>query len=115
MTSFIQQVELKAMTKIEEEANIMSNNIKKTIFGRVFLPSNGFVFLTFLCSSCAVCISSLAELEQGGGGSCFLLVSLSFDLAEHSEMRTEPTQYCTPWMLGHSPFVKLARNVWSNL
>lgn len=29
MTSFIQQVELKAMTKIEEEANIMSNNIKK--------------------------------------------------------------------------------------
>lgn len=80
-----------------------------------FSPSKGFVFLTFLCSSSAVCISSLAKLEQGGVGSCFLLVSLSFDLAEHSEMRAEPTQYCTPWMLGHSPSMKLARNVWSNL
>lgn len=78
-----------------------------------------FFFLTFLCSkstrSCAVCVSSLAELEQGGGVSGFLSVSLSFDLAEHWEMRAEPTQYYTPWTRGHGPFLKLAKHIWPKL
>lgn len=129
MTSPIQRVEGKAMAKTAEEANNVvaikekklaylvncreiSNAVQTFFFAK---PCKCFffkiiTFFTFLCSnstrSCAVCVSSLAEPEQGGGVSCFLSVSLSFDLAEHWEMRAEPTQYYTPWTRGHGPFLK---------
>lgn len=64
-----------------------------------------FLFLSFsnlwlyieLCSLCFI----ISRAAEGRGVSCFLSVSLSFDLAEHSGMRTEPTQHYTLWTQRH--------------